>query len=72
MNNSLFVIDADNEHGLKINSDYSRYEYEPLDDITVHELALVIGVMLNGYHTIGSLPQNAKRHFKTKHGDGYE
>ena len=41
----------------------SRFNYEPKEDITAYELALIIGAINGGFYAIESLPENAKRHF---------
>lgn len=40
-----------------------RWDWEPQPDITVHELAACLGIVLNGA-SVSSLPESAQRHFK--------
>lgn len=47
------------------------FEWSPKDDITAHELALCLSLILHGYKgdcgmIYDSLPENAKRHFVEK------
>lgn len=46
-----------------------NFEWMPQDDITAHELALCVGVLILAMHgfcgdAYDQLPENAKRHFK--------